>query len=737
MNGQRRAEFVLLCAAGAALLLTILSVLTRTGTDANYVFVYGVQGSVYFFAAAFLAMRSRSTSGNWAFIAGAFLVMTASSVCYQLRATVEIAGKPTDVGDSIWLIAYPLAIIGVARLARHGVPASAPEWLDILLVSASGFSVAAMTIGHAVSGQLHGDITPDIVVNYTSVLCDMVLLSVVLGAVQRAKWHPDPSMWVLSVAGLLYAIFDSQYAVQVITGTYAWGAMFDVAWPLSAFLFVIAAWIQRSEPATARDRTSTTYLLVPALFTLIAGGVLLVPSVNVTAMLGKVFAAFAIVLAVVRMYLSVEAATRLASQLRAAQVDTETGLHNRRWLLDAGPVLAPGSVVIEFAIDGLAEVSADFGTRVGQAAILEVAERIRAGLRSDDVVFRTGDERLAVLLRESTPALAATLAEATIRSIERPMSIDGFLISLAASAGVSSRGDARSLPGELLAEASAACVDAMRSADGLAHTFSERTAEHSQDRLRMRAQIREILRSDADDFVPYFQPIDHVAHHELLCVEALVRWHRDGRVLMPSEFLGEVDDIASMRALTRHTMFVGLTALRAHGISHAMSVNVRPDVMDEQLPEIVQDALRATGSRASQLIVEVTEKIALQDAATVARVITQLRASGIRVLLDDFGTGGATLSNLRDFPVDGLKFGAPLIERMWSDHATKVIVRGATELARELGMFVVYEGVETDTELAKYADLDSGYVQGFALGRPMQAQDLQIWLQSRAHRVSE
>jgi EAL domain-containing protein (putative c-di-GMP-specific phosphodiesterase class I) len=156
-----------------------------------------------------------------------------------------------------------------------------------------------------------------------------------------------------------------------------------------------------------------------------------------------------------------------------------------------------------------------------------------------------------------------------------------------------------------------------------------------------------------------------------------------------------------------------------------------PDLVDENLPAFVREVVAATKSTPDQCIIEITEDAIMRDPAMAAIVLGELRSEGFRVLLDDFGTGWSGLSSLRDLVVDGLKMDGSFIERMTSDDTTARIVRAVANLAEELGVLVIYEGVEDMRIVTEFEAAASGYIQGFALARPMPIGDLAAWVDRR------
>ena len=463
-----------------------------------------------------------------------------------------------------------------------------------------------------------------------------------------------------------------------------------------------------------------------------ATGVLLVPLEGSFAWVAKGIAVLAVIAAVIRMVLVVRRSVSLAEQLHIARADALTGLPNRRAVNALTREDLLGAVIVVFDLDGLNAINVEHGTSVGDAVLVQVGQRLRAAVRAIDTVARIGGDDFGLVLRDMEVAEAERFAESLVTLLEVEITAGASALQVSACAGVSSRagddGDAE----QLLAEADAALKEAKKLGSGLVRTYSGATSERSQERLRIRAEIRESIRQGGAEFVPYFHPITSVADGSIFAVESLVRWHHEGKVWSPGMFIAEVEQSGSMAALTQHMLRTSLSQLRAAGLQCPATVNVPPDLVNADLPGIVQDAIEASGSRPSQLIVEITEDAIMRNPRLAAAVLHEVRSAGVRVLLDDFGTGWSGLSSLRDLVVDGLKMDGSFIHGIVSDFTTSSIVRSVADLAARLGLVVIYEGVEDPALLAEVDTFADGYIQGFAISKPMPIADLTRWVRVRA-----
>jgi len=683
----------------------------------------------------FRAVKGRASDQGWAWIGGALVTFAVAETWSVLDEFLGLPQSVPPAADVLWLVAYPLVIGGVARLVRARVPQrGGAAGLDAALVATGFFAMGATWLSIVLDKAAITASDYTVAFGTIDLFASLVVLGIALGAAQASSWNPPRSVWLLLAAAMVFSITNAMYSVMIDHGTYLAGGLLDLGWPLSALAFTLAAHTRSNGRVTGRAGPQVgeeVHSTVPAAMILIAIFVLLLPVPGPLASIAQISAIIAILLSVVRMDRAVRAALALAEQLRVARIDPLTGLPNRRAVRALAPAGLKGGVFVAFDLDGLGEVNATFGTSVGDRVLLLVANRISGSVRDNDIVARVGGDEFGVLLRNVDSVKAAHIAESLVTKLEAEMSAEGHALRISACAGVSSQAAADIDIDQLITEAENALREAKKIGTGLVRSFSGLTGERSQERLRLRAEIKDVFRRGGTEFVPYFQPITSVHDGSILCVEALVRWHRDGQVLAPGAFLPEVEMSGSMAQLTRHMLHTALAQLRVAGLDCPVTVNVPPDLVDAGLPGLVREIVAITKSTPQQLILEITEDAIMRDPATAAVVLGELRAEGYRVLLDDFGTGWSGLSSLRDLVVDGLKLDGSFIERMTTDDTTSRIVRAVANLAEELGVLVIYEGVEDMRIITDFEAAATGYIQGYALARPMPIGDLAMWVDKR------
>ena len=250
---------------------------------------------------------------------------------------------------------------------------------------------------------------------------------------------------------------------------------------------------------------------------------------------------------------------------------------------------------------------------------------------------------------------------------------------------------------------------------------------HTRARLELLSGLRDAI--VGHQLVLHFQPKYEVASRTMVGVEALVRWdHPTKALLAPAEFLGLVEQSGLMDELTLTVLDLALrqqAAWARSGIDLTMAVNLSSvNLRDARLPEKVAYVLVRHGVTPERLVLEITEDSLVSDSQECRRVLERLRAMGVELSLDDYGTGFSTLSYLRDLPVNELKLDRSFLVAVDNDPRAIAIIRHTFELARSLGLRIVAEGIETEDALALVASLGADIAQGYWLGRPVPAADL-------------
>ena len=386
-------------------------------------------------------------------------------------------------------------------------------------------------------------------------------------------------------------------------------------------------------------------------------------------------------------------------------------------------------------LDRFKEVNDTLGHDHGDRLLVEVAQRLRDTIRRGDTLARLGGDEFAVLLtgvpnRTAAVELAGRLKDA----LARPFSLDGVVAVLDASIGIAFCPDHGDDVNLLVRRADVAMYDAKRSRTTI-ETYSEDRDPYSSGRLQLLGELRAAI--DNGELVLHYQPKVAVGSDEVLGVEALVRWQHPTRgLLAPGEFVPLAERTGAIGDLTRWVLDTALAQCRAWrdaGVDITMAVNLAaPNIVDESLPELVGELLERWGVPGDRLECEISEHTVMADPHRAIGVLERLRALGVRLSLDDFGTGHSSLAYLKRLPLDEVKIDRSFVIGMSEDADDAAIVRSTIDLARHLGLGVVAEGVESAAILNDLVDLSCDVAQGFYLSRPLPADQLDGWLLARA-----
>ena len=438
-----------------------------------------------------------------------------------------------------------------------------------------------------------------------------------------------------------------------------------------------------------------------------------------------------------------EAASELTGQLlHQANHDPLTGLPSRALFMDRlEQVLKPNmradrcASVLMLDMDGFKEVNDVFGHACGDVVLVEVAQRLSTRVRADDTVTRMGGDEYAVLLVDADAAQAEQTAARLADALAAPFELgSGATVELEVSIGIAT-GVAGDEATDLTRNADTAMYHAKEQRLGRVHFDQDPSVPagaRTSNRLDLLGDLRRALQER--QIVLHYQPKVDLTTGRMVGVEALARWEHPTRgLLQPVDFIEIVERTNLSRQFTTEVLSIALQQARQwvdQGLHVPVAVNLsRRSLLDPSLPGSVAASLTEHGVPAHLLILEITEMTVVSDPALAEQILRRLRKLGVKMSLDDFGTGYSSLSYLKSLPIDELK-----IDRSFVKHLTEegsrdsILVRGTVELAHNLGLCVVAEGVE-DAETQHHLDsLHCDIAQGYHFARPMPASELDSWL---------
>jgi diguanylate cyclase (GGDEF)-like protein len=379
-------------------------------------------------------------------------------------------------------------------------------------------------------------------------------------------------------------------------------------------------------------------------------------------------------------------------------------------------------------LDGFKEINDTLGHHGGDLVLQHVASRVRATLRDVDTVARLGGDEFAIVLPDTDADGAQRAARKVLHEIERACFIDSRSLSVRASVGIATLPDHGGTADILLQKADVAMYVAKTDGVGVAVYSAERD-RHTHRRLALISELRRAV--DERQFVVEYQPILNLRTGVITGVEALVRWNHpsQGR-LLPADFIHIAEQTGLINPLTTIVLDEAIAAWspRRSMFPLSVSVNLSPrSLQNPDLPTVIADLLHAAGTPPSLLTLEITENILMSDPARSMDCLAQLHAMGIRLAIDDFGTGYSSLSYLRRLNVDELKIDRSFIAGLGMG-MDEVIVRSTIDLAHNLGLTVVAEGVESDVVQTVLGSMGCDSAQGMYISPPASLADTRHWI---------
>ena len=434
---------------------------------------------------------------------------------------------------------------------------------------------------------------------------------------------------------------------------------------------------------------------------------------------------------------------QIAENAHQATHDALTGLPNRllfERLVNAQSNVGESFAVLLLDIDSFRDVNDTLGHAAGDRLLGEVGVRIRSVAPDGTVVARLGGDEFAVLLPGAGAAEATQQAERIRDALLHTMPLDDLTFSVGASIGVVVAPEHGSDSEALLRRADVAMYAAKDARSGPV-VYDPAADQRSTDDLALVSDLRRAVTEGHLSL--QYQPKVTLDGRQLEGVEALVRWRHPQRgVIGPDRFIPVAEQIGLMGPLTEYVLREALRQCRRwldEGLDLGVAVNVSPRSLRE--PEFaarLRELLRAAAVPATRLTLEITEDAIMDDPEHAIEMLWQLRRLGVRVSVDDFGTGHSSLAYLQRLPVDEVKIDRCFVTGMLADPDQDTIVCGAIDLVHRLRRRVVAEGVEDERTFNRLAELGADLAQGYWMSRPLDAEDLAAWLagwQARGGRV--
>ena len=425
-----------------------------------------------------------------------------------------------------------------------------------------------------------------------------------------------------------------------------------------------------------------------------------------------------------------------------AHHDVLTGLPNRMLLVERlGHALAHAHrnqrmvAVIFLDLDRFKVINDTFGHSLGDQLLQVVAQRLVACVREDDTVARLGGDEFTVILEDigDTRGIAG-VAQKIIDTLSQPTPLDGHEVSITTSIGISVYPGDDDQAESLIKHADAAMYLAKSKGRNNFQFFTAESDTCSIERLTLENRLRKALEND--ELVLHYQPQVDITSHRISGMEALLRWnHPHLGLLQPGQFIPMAEETGLIIPIGEWVLREACSQAKAWRDEGMPALRVAVNISGRQfnhmkMVETVRSTLDATGLPADCLELEITESIAMAHVEDSIRKLLELRAMGVRISMDDFGTGHSSLSYLTRFPLDTLKIDKSFVQNLEANSSDSVIATAIVTMAQSLNLNVITEGVETEEQLNFLKGLHRNEVQGFYFSHPLPADAFALLLRA-------
>src|SRR5882724_8885717 len=387
-------------------------------------------------------------------------------------------------------------------------------------------------------------------------------------------------------------------------------------------------------------------------------------------------------------------------------------------------------------LDQFKAVNDTFGHHAGDKLLKIVAERLCGQVRDTDTIARMGgDEFVIVQAPIADPADATALAQRVIQLLSEPYAIDGHQAVIGASVGISVGPVDGTSPDKLLRNADLALYRAKGDGRGTFRFFEPVMDLQMQTRRLMEQDLRKAL--PAGEFELHYQPVVNLASKDISGFEALIRWnHPTKGMISPTSFIPLAEEIGFIVPMGEWVIKQACTTAAQWPDNLNVAVNISAvQFRNPGLMQVIVGALAASRLPPTRLEIEITETVLLQNKETTLELLHQLRALGVRIAMDDFGTGYFSLTYLQCFPFDKIKIDRSFVKDITENPGSLNIVRAVAAVANGMGMTATAEGVETSEQLVKITSEACTEMQGYLFSKPLPAAEIErLFLSGREPR---
>lgn len=670
-----------------------------------------------------------------------------------------------DVG---YLASYPFALLAILFLPhqRRSLSSRTRIVFDAVIamigvVTFSWYFVLGPTIMYGASSML------DRLVGTAYPLSTLVLIfCLVLLTVRNNMPAMRPVIYLLFLAFAVITITDTIFNYQQLYNHYQTGRLLDLGWPLGYLLLGLAARVfyilhqpgqqvvaQAKENERTAEQNTPWQILIPYAWVPTLGVLLLFiwrRGGHSSLVMGVVVGAVVLLgLMLVRQLVAMRelytlyvnndalASTNMQLEIQATH-DELTGLPNRSFLqrrLEQEAHIARESnipaALLLLDLDRFKEVNDTLGHTVGDLLLQKLGQRLQNQLRPTDLIARLGGDEFAIVLPATDAAGAIHAARTLLGALDAPTLVDDHAFSIGGSIGIALTPEHGDDVTTLLRCADVAMYVAKRSQSGLAE-YTPEVDKHSPRKLALMSELRQAIADDG--LLIHYQPKVSFSLGRMVGVEALVRWpHPVHGLIPPDDFIPLAERTGLIGPLTRWVLERAVHQCRDWeqiGLHINVAVNLSTHTLyDPQLLSTVTDLLQKYEVAPSQLTLEITESMLMEEPERAHVVLADLRALGLSISIDDFGTGYSSLVYLKRLTIDEVKIDKAFVFGLGvdADPADAAIVRAVVAMARPLQCEVVAEGVETVETWTFLQELGCDLAQGYYFSRPLPAAALEQW----------
>ncbi len=692
-----------------------------------------IAAAAFVFYRAFLVRAER-----WpCLLIGAGMASTAAGDVVYAAWVPE--GQVPSLADPLYLAFYPLVYAGIVLLMRERLRRVPTAFrLDALICGLTLGAVAAAVATGPINAAMQGE-PATVFVGLAYPVGDLLLLALTAGMLPILGWRAE-LRWGFLVAGFMaFAIADTVYLFQTSAGTYLEGTWIDACWPAASLLIAAAGWLPTSGVSPRPKPGLAAY--IPAI---VCGGIALAVAVLANhTRVAVALAALTLIAVAWRFAVTFRDVSATAEAHRQLMTDELTGLPNRMSLattltavsIDESSALfrtRSSRALLLLDIDQFKEINYFAGRHVGDQLLNRIAERLSRAVRPGDVIARTGGDEFAILFADNVDITTARArAGAMLEALRAPFELDPITLQVEASISIALCPDHCEHPNDLLN-----CVETT-----LPHakTGPTKIVVHDPGKVRLEKDnddyLVEELRTALSngELTCHYQPKIRAEDGRVHSVEALLRWHHPSRgLLLPEKFLAAAERAGLMRQIANCVVNLALGQVRSwydNGVRMTVAVNLSvANLLDLDLVDTIDRLLTTHAVPPEALILEITEGTFANDSARSRNTVYALRRLGVRISLDDYGTGWSSLARLQDLSVDELKLDRVFVSRLAEDPRSIAIVRSTVALAHSLGADLVAEGVEDQATLQALRRYGCNITQGYVHTPPLPAEELLAWI---------